>query len=155
MTDIETVRTLTGDSDISDAFISFYLQASEDFIKSYCNIDTIPDGLKTTLLEMTAMRVKANSSGGKPALGQGVKSVASMSDGNQSIGYAIGGSGTKSFISEEDFVAAYGDILGRYRRMVVGNKENLKTCGSRCLHTDSFCSSHPHAPYQHPNQSGR
>ncbi len=150
MTDIETVRTLTGNNDISDAFISFYLQASEDFIKSYCNIDTIPDGLKTTLLEMTAMRVKANSNGGQAALGQGVKSVASMSDGNQSIGYAIGGSGTKSFISEEDFVAAYGDILGRYRRMVVDKKPCEKTCGSRCLHHEGC--SHPHLAYQHPRR---
>lgn len=132
MTDIETVRVLTGDNDISDAFVSFYLDSTEKFIKSYCNIETIPDELKPTLLEITALRVKANTSEGKSALGEGLKSVASVSDGNQSVSYGTGSSGSKSFVSEEDFVAAYGYMLDRYRRLVV-NKRPCRTLGSRCM----------------------
>lgn len=134
MTDIEVVRTLTGNNDIDDAFISFYLESSADFIKSYCNIDEIPAGLKSVYLEIAALKVKANSSGGKATLGEGVKAIGSISDGNQSIGYTSGGAGSKAFISDEDFVAAYGDVLGRYRKMVVGDGTPLRTQGSRCLH---------------------
>lgn len=139
MTDIEIIRTLTGNDSISDEFISFYLESTEQFIKSYCNIDSIPPALKPTYLEITAMRVKANSNGASSALGEGVKSVASVSDGNQSVSYASGASGSKQFISEEDFVSAYGYILDRYRRLVVDSGCPQKTLGSRCIHTR-----HPH-----------
>jgi len=139
MTKIETVRMLTGNTEISDDFISFYLDSTEKFIKGYCNIDTIPEDLEPTFLEITSMRVKANSSGSKAALGEGLKTVGSISDGNQSIGYQLGGGGTKTFISEEDFVAAYGYMLDRWRRMVVPKSTPKRTCGSRCLHD-----THPH-----------
>ena len=142
MTDIEVVRALTGNTEISDAFISFYLEATEDFVKAYCNIDSIPKGLKSTVLEMASLRVKANSKGSASALGEGLKQVGSISDRNQSISYASGSSGSKQFISEEDFVAAYGNILDRYRRMVVDRKP-LRTLGSRCLHTE----------HEHPNRA--
>lgn len=139
MTKIETVRMLTGNTEISDDFISFYLDSTEKFIKGYCNIDKIPEDLEPTLLEITSMRVKANSSGSKAALGEGLKAVGSMSDGNQSISYQLGGSGTKTFISEEDFVSAYGYMLDRWRRMVVDKSAPRRTLGSRCIHDE-----HPH-----------
>lgn len=119
MTDIETIRVLTGNNDISEEFIAFYLDSTREFIKSYCNIDAIPDALRPTCLEITALRIKANASGDKSALGEGVKQVGSISDGNQSVSYSVGGAGTKGFVSEEDFVSAYGHMLDRFRRMVV------------------------------------
>lgn len=139
MTDIETVRALTGNTSISDEFISFYLYSTEQFIKSYCNIDSIPEALKPTYLEITSLRVKANASGSSSALGEGIKQVASLSDGNQSVSYASGASGSKQFISEEDFVSAYGYMLDRYRKLVVDSGCPRKTLGSRCIHTK-----HPH-----------
>lgn len=133
MTDIEMIRTLTGNNEISDAFISFYLQATEDFVKSYCNIDSIPKGLKSTVLEITALRVKANSNEGDSALGEGIKQIGSITDGNQSISYVGGATAGKQFTSEEDFIAAYGNILGRYRRMVV-DKTSQRNAGARRIH---------------------
>nr|DAH56604.1 MAG TPA: head to tail adaptor [Caudoviricetes sp.] len=130
MTDIETIRVLTGNEGISDDFIAFYLNSTEQFIKSYCNIEVVPDELRPTLLEMTALKVNANSNGANAALGQGVKQVGSISDGNQSISYTAGGAGTKTFVSEEDFIAAYGHILNRWRRMVV-NKPVGRALGAR------------------------
>lgn len=138
MTDIELVRTITGNNEIDDAFISFYLQSSEEFIKAYCNINTIPAGLRTTYIEIAALKLNANVSGNKASLGTGVKSVGSITDGNQSISYASG-SASKSFTSDEDFALAFGNILDRYRKMVGPNAEPLRTAGSRCLHTE-----HPH-----------
>lgn len=119
MTDIEVIRVLTGNSEISDEFIAFYLESTRDFIKSYCNLDRLPDELSRVCLEITALRVKANASGSSSALGEGIKQVGSITDGNQSISYSVGGAGTKGFVSEEDFVSAYGHMLDRYRRMVV------------------------------------
>ena len=139
MTDIEVVRTLTGNTEISDDFIALFLDSTTKFVLAYCNIDTIPEGLKPTLLEMTAFRVKANSNGAVADLGAGVEQVGSVSDGNQSISYAAGSSGSKQFVSEEDLVAAFGYVLDRFRRMVVDHSSPQRNLGSRCLHTR-----HPH-----------
>lgn len=139
MTDIETVRTLTGNDSISDEFISFYLNSTEQFIKSYCNISSIPEALRPTYLEIASLRVKANSSGGSSALGEGLKQVASVSDGNQSVSYSSGSAGSKQFISEEDFISAYGYMLDRFRKLVTDSGCPQRTLGSRCLHTR-----HPH-----------
>lgn len=131
MTDIELVRVLTGNSTISDEFISFYLDSTEEFIKAYCNIEVIPEALKPTFLEITSLRVRANSSGSSSALGEGIKSVASVSDGNQSVSYASGASSGKQFISEEDMVSSYGYILDRFRKMVIDKSCRCRTLGSR------------------------
>lgn len=127
MTDIETIRVLIGNSEIDDAFISFYLSSTEEFIKAYCNLEVIPEAMKSVLIEITALRVKANSNSSQAAIGEGLKPVASLSDGNQSISYALGGAGSKSFISEEDFIATFGVMLDRYRRMIVRQGAPLKT----------------------------
>lgn len=122
MTDIEMialVKTLSGNSEVSDDVIAFYLNSTRKFILSYCNIEKIPEGLEPTLVEITALKVKANTSGAEVKIGEGIKQVASMSDGNQSISYTVGAMAGKTFMSEEDIIASYGNILGRYRRMVV------------------------------------
>lgn len=137
MTDIETVRMLSGNADISDGFIAFYLESTKQFILGYCNLTEIPEGLKPTYLEIASLRVKANSSGSEVTLGEGLKVVSSISDGNQSIGYQAGASSGKQFTSEEDFVAAYGYLLDRFRKMKVEKPCMMKTPGSRCLHRHS------------------
>ena len=132
MTDIQVIRMLTGNDAISDDFIAFWLDSTRQFILGYCNITTIPEGLKKTLLEIAAFRVNANCNGASATLGQGGRTVGSLSDGNQSVSYATPSSGVKQFVSEEDIVAAYGHILDRYRRMVVDHKTH-KDCGCRKL----------------------
>lgn len=140
MTDIETVKLLLGNTAVSDDLVSFYLDSTAEFIKAYCNIPEIVPALKPTYLEITAMRVKANStSDGKASINDGAKQVASLSDGNQSISYASGTAGSKQFISEEDFVSSYGYLLDRFRRLVTDGAPCFRTQGSRCIHTQ-----HPH-----------
>ena len=116
---IELVRTLSGNNEVDERVIAFYLNSTKNFILSYCNIDKIPEGLEPTLIEMTALRIRANVQGAEVKVGEGLKQVASISDGNQSISYQAGVTSGKSFVSDEDLVSAYGNILGRYRRMVV------------------------------------
>ena len=118
MSDIDMIRTLTGNNDISDDLIAFYLDSVENFILGYCNLKAIPKELKPTLIEIAALRVRANSNGSNAAIGEGIKSVGSISDGNQSITYQVGG-GFKQFVSNDDIIAAYGSTLDRWRKMVV------------------------------------
>jgi hypothetical protein len=118
MSDIATIKALVGNSEISDDIVAFYLDSVTNFVLGYCNISSIPAELKPTLLEIAALRVRANSNGGKAAIGEGIKSVGSISDGNQSIGYQVGGT-FKQFVSNDDILAAYGSTLDRYRRMVI------------------------------------
>lgn len=117
MTDIETIRTLTGNNEISDGFITFHLDSAEKFIKSYCNISIIPEGLKPTLLEIVAFRVKANSSGEKATIGEGVKVVTGITDGNQTVNYSA--RNANSYTTWDDILAAFGAELTRWRKMVV------------------------------------
>lgn len=118
MSDITTIRALVGNSEISDDIIAFYLDSVTNFVLGYCNISSIPAELKPTLLEIAALRVRANTNGAKAAIGEGIKSVGSISDGNQSIGYQAGGT-FKQFVSNDDILAAYGSTLDRYRKMVI------------------------------------
>ena len=131
MSNIDTIRTLTGNNEISDDFIAFYLDSAENFIKAYCNIEVIPEQLKPTLIEIAALRVKANSSGSQAAIGEGIKSVASVTDGNQSVSYQAGQ--FKQFVSDDDLILAYGNILDRFRRMVV-NRPVERPLGARDLY---------------------
>lgn len=116
---IELVRTLSGNNEVDERVIAFYLNSTKNFILSYCNIESIPEGLEPTLIEMTVLRIRANVQGAEVKVGEGLKQVASITDGNQSISYQVGATSGKSFVSDEDLVSAYGNILGRYRRMVV------------------------------------
>lgn len=135
MTDIQTVRLLSGNNEIDNQVIEFFLESTKQFILAYCNITEIPEGLKPTYLEITSLRVKANTSGASVALGEGLKIVGSISDGNQSIGYAAGASGGKTFVSEEDLVTAYGYMLDSFRKMKTSRSCGvLRARGSRCLH---------------------
>ena len=129
MSDIALVRTLTGNNDISDDFIAFYLDSVTNFILGYCNISVIPKELKPTLIEIAALKVRANSNGSDAAIGEGIKSVGSLSDGNQSISYQAGAS-FKQFVSNDDIILAYGSTLDRWRKMVV-DKPMSKVTGAR------------------------
>lgn len=132
MTDIETVKALIGNTTLSDDLISFYLDSTERLVKGYCNIKAIPEDLKPTLLEMTALRVKANTNGSQGAIGEGLKAVAGVTDGNQSVSY-VTGQASYSFATEADLLLAYGTVLDRYRRLVVKSPRICKTLGSRVL----------------------
>lgn len=129
MSDIDMIRTLIGNNNISDDLIAFYLDSVENFILGYCNLKAIPKELKPTLIEIAALRVRANTSGSNAAIGEGIKSVSSISDGNQSIAYQAAG-GFKQFVSNDDIIAAYGSTLDRWRNMVV-NRPVSRVAGAR------------------------
>lgn len=129
MSDIALVKTLIGNNDISDDVVAFYLDSVKSFILGYCNLKEIPKELKPTLIEIAALRVRANSNGSNAAIGEGIKSVASLSDGNQAISYQAGG-GFKQFVSNDDIILAYGSILDRWRKMVV-DKPVSRVAGAR------------------------
>lgn len=129
MSDIDMIRTLIGNNNISDDLIAFYLDSVENFILGYCNLKAIPKELKPTLIEIAALRVRANTSGSNAAIGEGIKSVSSISDGNQSIAYQADG-GFKQFVSNDDIIAAYGSTLDRWRKMVV-NRPVSRVAGAR------------------------
>ena len=131
MSDIALVRTLTGNNDISEDVIAFYLDSVENFILGYCNLKAIPKELKPTLIEIAALRVRANSNGSNAAIGEGIKSVGSLGDGNQSISYQAGG-GFKQFVSNDDIILAYGSTLDRWRNMVI-DKPVERVAGARHL----------------------
>lgn len=129
MSDIALVKTLIGNNDISDDVVAFYLDSVKNFILGYCNLKTIPKELKPTLIEIAALRVRANSNGSNAAIGEGIKSVASLGDGNQTITYQASG-GFRQFVSNDDIIAAYGSTLDRWRKMVV-DKPVSRVAGTR------------------------
>lgn len=128
MSDIALVKALIGNNDISDDIVAFYLDSVEKFILGYCNLKTIPEELKPTLIEIAALRVRANTSGSNAAIGEGIKSVSAISDGNQSIAYQAGE--FKQFVSNDDIIAAYGRTLDRWRKMVI-DKPVSRVAGAR------------------------
>ena len=129
MSDIALVKTLIGNNDISDDVVAFYLDSVKNFILGYCNLKAIPKELKPTLIEIAALRVRANSNGSNAAIGEGIKSVVSLGDGNQTVTYQAGG-GFKQFVSNDDIILAYGSILDRWRKMVV-DKPVSRVAGAR------------------------
>lgn len=119
MSDRETVKMLVNDQELSDQLVDFYLSLAEDFIKNYCNIDTIPAGLHSTLIQIAAVKLRANSDEGESALGMGVSAVSSMSEAGQSISWGRVTS-TKNFIGDDDLITTFGPILNRFRRLDSG-----------------------------------
>jgi hypothetical protein len=119
MTDVETVKMLSGNPEVSDDFVAFQLQSVEALLLSYCNVDSLPEGLRNVYLEIAAFKVKANTDGSKVVLGAGAKNVASLGDGNQTVSFSAMGASAIDWNSDAAILGAYADILGRYRKMIV------------------------------------
>lgn len=115
MTDLDTVKLLVSDPDLSNELVEFYLDLSEQFIKNYCRLDEVPKELHNTMIQIAAVKLKSNSNDGQSSLGAGVSSIVSASDGSQSVSYGRV-STTKNFIGDDDLVTTFGSILDRFRR---------------------------------------
>lgn len=115
MDDRELVKLLVGDDALSDDLISFYLSLAEDFIKNYCHLDEVPEALHNTLIQIAAVKLKANSDEGQSSLGAGVSAVTSVSEAGQSISWGRVTS-SKNFIGDDDLITTFGSILDRFRR---------------------------------------
>lgn len=125
MTDIELVKALVNDDGLSDGLVSFYLSVSEDFIKNYCHLDAIPEELHSTMIQIAAIKLKANSDEGSSSLGAGVSSITSVSEAGQSVSWGRVTS-SKNFIGDDDLVSTFSAILNRFRRFDSGER--------RCKH---------------------
>lgn len=115
MTDIETIKMLVDDSELSDDLVGFYMELSETFIKNYCHIDVIPPELHSTYLQIAAIKLKANTDTGDSSLGAGVSSITSLSEAGQSVSWGRVTS-SKNFIGDDDIISTFGSILDRFRR---------------------------------------
>lgn len=116
-TEIEMVRKLAGvPEDIDGDLVSFYLEQTKEFVRGYCHRTDVPAGLASTVLQMAALRLKANVDGGSASAGVGMKGIQSVTDGSQSVSYARV-TGLLTYVSDADFVSAYGALLDRYRKM--------------------------------------
>lgn len=123
MTDLESIKMLVGDDSLSDDLVNFYNTLAEEFIKNYCHLDTIPEALRMTKIQIAAVKLKANSEEGQSSLGAGVSSVTSVSDSGQSISWGRVTS-SKNFIGDDDLITTFGSVLDRFRRIDSGFRRN-------------------------------
>ena len=115
MTDAETVKMLVGDDALSDDLVSFYLELSSEFIKNYCHLDEVPAQLHMVMIQIAAVKLKANSDEGSSSLGAGVSAVTAVSEAGKSISWGRVTS-SKNFIGDDDLITTFGSVLDRFRR---------------------------------------
>ena len=85
-------------NEVSDELARFLLDLAEEKIKNYCNIDTVPEGLSHTWLEMAAA-LSENRNGG---------AVSSIKEGDTQINYST---------TADEILDSYKPQLNRYRRI--------------------------------------
>lgn len=112
--DINTFKPLIGikvaDTE-KDAILSFLLANVEETILNYCNLKSLPDGLTFTAYRM-AVDLYRNEQVG---LGDTVKPVSSLSEGDLSVGFS-GSIYETSFT--QSLLKSYEKQLNRYRRLI-------------------------------------
>lgn len=113
--EIDMVRKLAGvPEDIDSDLVSFYLEQAKEFVRGYCHRTDVPQGLASTVLQMAALRLRANVDGSSASAGIGVRSVQQVTDGSQTVTYA---GQPAAYVTDADFISAYGALLDRYRKM--------------------------------------
>lgn len=108
---IDSIKTLLGSASPNEEVIMYWLQSTKQYILNYCNLNELPKELETILIEMTCLRIRYNTNG----VGAGVKNIASVNDGSQSVSYAL--AGQRSFSSDDDLLNQYKTQLNRFRRL--------------------------------------
>lgn len=127
MTDLELIRMLVGDDSLPVELVSFYLSLSEDFIKNYCNIPEVPPQLHNVMIQIAAVKLKANSDEGQSSLGAGVSSITSVSEAGQSVSWGRVTS-SKNFIGDDDLIETFGPTLDNFRRIDSGRPPRRRCC---------------------------
>ena len=79
----------------------------------YCRIDTLPDGLKPTIVAMTCDRLSEYME----QAGTGTGIVASVSDGQQSVSYKSASEALKKSDTDTDILHGYSLQLNKYRKV--------------------------------------
>lgn len=108
---VSSIQTLLGQASPDEKVIEYWAASTKQYILNYCNLKELPEGLYPILVEMTCLRIRYNTNG----VGTGVKNIASVSDGSQSVSYAL--AGQRSFSSDDDLLNQYKTQLNRFRRL--------------------------------------
>lgn len=120
MDQLELVKTLTGLTNLDSDIAAFYLSLAEQFILDYCGIETLPNQLVAVKVQIAAKMIQENTSqsGTKGAAGEVKGAASSLTDGNQSVSYQLGGEASASFTyNQASIVSAFGYMLNRYRKL--------------------------------------
>lgn len=107
----ETLKQLLGISTkdtAKDILIQFAIDDAESLILNYCNLSTVPDGLKTTWLKM-ALELYRNENLGSV---EGSKYVSNISEGDSSVSFKTNYSDFKDSLLK-NYIAQ----LNMYRRL--------------------------------------
>ncbi len=84
MEEMDSLKRLLNISDDSyDFYIEFALEKVREMVKNYCRIDTVPKGLKNTVISMAFDLLRAESYGEKELFGY----VKSLSEGDLSLSF--------------------------------------------------------------------
>ena len=108
---IEKLKQLLGistDDATKDILLQFAIDDAESVILNYCNISTVPDGLKTTWVKMV-LDLYRNENLGSVETG---KYVSSLSEGDSSVSFKTNYSDFK-----DSLLKNYISQLNRYRRL--------------------------------------
>lgn len=109
---VDKLKLLLGISDSDagiDTAVEFAIDNAEETVKNYCHIDSIPEGLSTTVLRM-AMEIYRNERPGESNVPQAVKSI-SAGDTSTSFGTVE----TTGYA--ESLLKNYKSQLNRYRKV--------------------------------------
>ena len=92
--------------------IEYWLNSTEQLIKNYCNIETLPPELDNVLIELTCLRIGNNSKG----IGSGSAVATSMSDNGQSVSFGFKPNGISA--EDQDLLSSYKQQLIKFRRLI-------------------------------------
>lgn len=107
---LKALLGISEDDESKDLSLEFTLENTEEIIKNYCNIDTIPTELNNTLLRM-AIDLYRNESLGEEELPLG--SISSITEGDTTVSYKNINSDFKDTVLKN-----YEKQLKRYRKLV-------------------------------------
>lgn len=132
---IELVQLITGNQQVNQKLVAFYLTAAENFILTYCGICTLPPALQQVQVQIAAKMLMEQTTIGSSGMQQGsvgseTGAIAGLGDGNQSVSYVQNKGMAASFsYDEQSIIDAFGSILNRYRRFTTDGKN--KSLGTR------------------------
>lgn len=100
----EKVRKLLGDNVPADDFvIGHVISGAESYILRYCNIDSVPDGLENTLIDMAAEMCRESRDTSH-------KGIASLKEGDMSVSFSQNR-------TAGEICATFNSQLNRYRKL--------------------------------------
>ena len=107
---VNTLKELIGEQSTESSFLfEFIVDKVEETVCNYCNIDTVPEGLKTTLLSMCIDIYRTENYGSK----EQNSTIKSTSEGDVSVVFETGYSSNPAAV----FLKNYQAQLNRYRKV--------------------------------------